>query len=156
MKRQTGLTLVELMVVVAVMAVIAAIAYPLYTNQTQKARRADAKIALETIAMAQERAYTIGGQYYALAAGTLQISTGYKAGKSEQGYYNVAVTLSGGGQGFTLTATPGSGSAQASDAANCTSLTIDHLGTKTATGTASNTCGATIYGVAHHFIESLS
>ena len=44
--RQRGLTLVELMVVVAVMAIIATIAYPIYTNQVQKSRRADAKVAL--------------------------------------------------------------------------------------------------------------
>ncbi len=136
--RQAGLTLVELMVVVAVMAVIAAIAYPLYTNQTQKARRADAKIALETIAMAQERAYTIGGTYYALAAGTLQITPHLKTGKSDKSYYNVAVTLSGGGQGFSITATPDAGASQSGDAGNCASFTVDHLGTKTATGSASN------------------
>ncbi len=74
--RQRGLTLVELMVVVAVMAIIATVAYPLYTAQVQKSRRADAKVALETIAMAQERFYTINGGYTAILS-TLQVSTGH-------------------------------------------------------------------------------
>ena len=137
-KQQTGLTLVELMVVVAVMAVIAAIAYPLYTTQTQKARRADAKVALDTIALAQERFYTINGNYAATLS-SLQVSADIAGGDSNEGYYSIAApTLTGGGQGFTVTATPDSGGAQASDATACASFTIDHLGTKTATGTASN------------------
>ncbi len=132
------MTLVELMVVVAVMAVIAAIAYPLYTTQSQKARRADAKVALETVAMAQERFYTINGSY-ASSLGSLQVSADIAGGNSNEGYYAIgAPTLSGGGQNFTVTATPAAGGAQAGDATNCASFTIDHLGTKTATGTASN------------------
>jgi prepilin-type N-terminal cleavage/methylation domain-containing protein len=59
---QRGLTLIELMIVLAVMAIIAAVGYPLYTNQVQKSRRADAKIALESVAMVEERFYTIYGQ----------------------------------------------------------------------------------------------
>lgn len=138
MKKQRGLTLVELMVVVAVMAVLAAIAYPLYTNQTQKARRADAKVALETIALAQERYYTINGSY-AAALSSLQVSGDIQGGNSDEGYYTIAApTLSGGGQGFSVTATVNSSGAQAGDASNCGSYTIDQLGTKTATGSASN------------------
>ena len=136
--QQAGLTLVELMVVVAVMAVVAAIAYPLYTTQTQKSRRADAKVALETVAMAQERYYTINGRYAATLS-SLQVSADIASGTSNEGYYAIgAPTLAGAGQNFTVTATPASGGAQASDAGNCASFTIDHLGTKTATGTASN------------------
>jgi type IV pilus assembly protein PilE len=139
MTRQTGLTLVELMVVVAVMAVIAAIAYPLYTTQTQKSRRADAKIALETVALAQERAYTLGGRYYLIGASTLQaqLPAAIAGGDSNEGYYAVAITQNT-NQDFTATATPKSNEAQASDATNCASLTLNHLGTKTATGSASN------------------
>lgn len=137
-RKESGLTLVELMVVVAVMAIIAAVAYPLYTNQTQKARRADAKVALETIALAQERFYTINGSY-AGTLGSLQVSSAIQGGTSDEGYYTIAApTLTGGGQGFTATATASSSGAQSGDAGNCGSFTIDHLGAKTKTGSASN------------------
>jgi type IV pilus assembly protein PilE len=136
MKNCKGLTLVELMVVVAVLAVLAGIAYPLYTAQTEKARRADAKIALETIALAQERAYTINGSYASsLGSGTLQISTALAAGGSEEGYYNL--TLAGGGQAFTATATATGG--QSSDT-DCATFTINQLGQKTATDGGGTNC----------------
>ena len=127
--RQRGLTLVELMVVVAVMAIIATVAYPLYTAQVQKSRRADAKVAVETIAMAQERFYTINGSYTADLS-TLQVSTDIQGGASDQGYYTIAnPVLSGGGQGFTVTATRAAGGPQASD--GCVSFTMNHAGEKT-------------------------
>ena len=124
------------MVVVAVLAVLAGIAYPLYTAQTEKARRADAKIALETIALAQERAYTINGSYASsLSSGTLQISTALAAGGSEEGYYNLS--LAGGGQTFTATATATGG--QSSDT-ECATFTINQLGQKTATDGGGTNC----------------
>ena len=136
MRNAKGLTLVELMVVVAVLAVLAGIAYPLYSAQTQKARRADAKIALETIALAQERAFTINGSYAStLGSGTLQISAALASGGSEEGYYNIA--LAGGGQTFTATAT--STGAQ-SDDSDCATFTINHLGQKTATDGGGTNC----------------
>ncbi|MCB1800971.1 MAG: prepilin-type N-terminal cleavage/methylation domain-containing protein [Gammaproteobacteria bacterium] len=138
--RQKGLTLVELMVVVAVMAIIAAIAYPLYTTQTQKARRADAKIALEAIAMAQERFYTANGSY-TTSLSSLQVSTAIQGGNSDEGFYTIAApTLTGGGQGYWVRATADSSGAQASDAANCATFTVDHTGRKTATGGSASTC----------------
>jgi type IV pilus assembly protein PilE len=130
MNTQKGLTLVELMVVVAVLSILASIAYPLYTNQTQKARRADAKIALETIAMAQERLYTVQGSYAsAVSNGTLQLSTTLAAGNTEEGYYTVAIT--GGGQTYSVRATKSSTGAQASDN-DCDWFQIDQTGLKTA------------------------
>lgn len=135
-KRQLGLTLVELMVVVAVLAVLSAIAYPLYTNQTQKARRADAKIALETIALAQERAYTLQGSYAtSLGASTLQLATALAGGASEEGYYNIAIA--GGGQTFTVTATK-TGAQDGDD--DCATFTINQLGQKTATDGGGTNC----------------
>lgn len=137
--KQSGLTLIELMVVVAVMAVVAAVAYPLYTSQSQKARRADAKVALETLALAQERAYTLGGQYYSLAAGTLQVQlpTAIASGDSNEGHYSITVSQNT-NQDFTATATPKSGGAQAGDSSKCSTFTIDQLGTKGHTGSATN------------------
>ena len=127
--RQAGLTLVELMVVVAVMAVLASIAYPLYTDQVQKTRRADAKIALQNVALAQERFYTINGQY-AGNLSSLQVSGAIQGGDSDEGYYTIALSVSG-SDNEQFSATASKTGAQASDD-DCAVFTIDQLGTKTA------------------------
>jgi type IV pilus assembly protein PilE len=143
-----GLTLVELMVVLAVLAVLAGIAYPLYTAQTQKARRADAKIALENIALAQERFFTINGRYSVdyteLYVGTVSAEAAgldWPCGSTTScgtgnGYYTIALANGGNNQTFTVTAQPGAG--QAGDASKCSSFVVDHLGAKTSTGSATN------------------
>jgi len=132
--RQRGLTLVELMVVVAVMAIIATVAYPLYTAQVQKSRRADAKVALHSIALAQERFFTINGAYTASLA-ALQLGTA-----SEQGYYNLSIALAGAdNEQFTATAAASGTGAQASDT-NCAQFTINHQGVKTATDGGGTNC----------------
>lgn len=141
-KKQTGLTLVELMVVVAVMAVIASVAYPLYTAQVQKSRRADAKIALQTVATAQERFYTVNGRYTANLA-SLQVSTDVQGGGSNRGYYDITLAVTGAdSEQFTATADAASGGAQAGDG-DCAQFTIDHLGVQAAEdsgGTANDRC----------------
>ncbi|MCP5414315.1 MAG: type IV pilin protein [Chromatiaceae bacterium] len=135
--RQGGLTLVELMVVVAVMAIIATIAYPIYTNQVQKSRRADAKVALETIASAQERFYTINGSYG--SAANLDDPNGdgddvdsmidpvlARLDRNNDGSPdNYAISVTNGGQTFTVTAT--AQGPQAGDSA-CATFTINQKG----------------------------
>lgn len=49
-----GITLIELLVVMIVVGILAAIAVPTYTNYMVRARRADAKTALEQVRAAQE------------------------------------------------------------------------------------------------------
>jgi len=49
-----GLTLIELLATVVIVAVLAAIAIPVYTNYMTRARRADAKTALEQLRASQE------------------------------------------------------------------------------------------------------
>jgi len=54
MKSKKGITLIELLVVIVIVGVLASIAVPIYTNYMQRARRADAKTALEQLRAAQE------------------------------------------------------------------------------------------------------
>lgn len=55
--KQSGFTLLEIMVVIAIVAVLAAIALPAYTDYTRKARRSDAKVALTGLAQGQDTHY---------------------------------------------------------------------------------------------------
>ena len=63
LKSKRGLTLVELLAVVVIVAVLAAIAIPMYTGYMVRARRADAKTALEQIRAAQEMMRAERGRY---------------------------------------------------------------------------------------------
>jgi type IV pilus assembly protein PilE len=64
----SGLTLIELMVVVAVLAILATIAVPTYDRYQRSARRADGKAALTAVALAQERAFSVYQRYVGLSS----------------------------------------------------------------------------------------
>jgi len=58
-----GITLIELLAVVVIVGILAAVAIPAYTNYLVRARRADAKTALEQLRAAQEMHRAERGQY---------------------------------------------------------------------------------------------
>jgi type IV pilus assembly protein PilE len=58
-----GFTLIELLIVIVIIGVLAAIAIPGYSNYMQRARRADAKTALEQVRAAQEMWRAERGSY---------------------------------------------------------------------------------------------
>ncbi|WP_028492554.1 type IV pilin protein [Thioalkalivibrio sp. ALE19] len=121
MRRQTGFTLIELMIVVAVIAIIAAIAYPAYLDQVRKAHRGDAQTALMQYAQALERCYT---QYNAYDADDCPDAPDIDRYTIDDDDIDA--------REFTLTANPDSTGGQNQDA--CGWLQIDHLGRRTADG----------------------
>lgn len=130
MKRSAaGFTLLELMIAVAIVAILATIAVPSYQDAVRKGRRTDAMAALLDLQMAQEK-YRANNTSYAGTLGAL----GYNA-VSDEGYYDLAITASS-ANAFTATATPKSGTAQASD--SCT-FTITQDGPDVSTA-AKKTC----------------
>lgn len=54
-KRQTGVTLIELMIVIAIVGIVSAFAYPYYGNHVTKTRRTDAHLTLMSNAQLLER-----------------------------------------------------------------------------------------------------
>lgn len=128
--RQSGFTLLELMVVVAIVAILATIAIANYSQYAFRARRADGQELLQHIAAAQERYYSSFNQYTANVA-----NLGYSGtATSDKGYYQVALAVGAGSQSFTATATPQG--AQASD--KCGNLAVTNTGKKSFTGNQSN------------------
>jgi len=114
-----GLTLIELLIVMVIVAILAAISVPMYTGYMTRARRADAKTALEQLRAAEEmRRAEYGAYLNDLAA----LQTSWGAPATNQRYYTISLAATA--TTFTGTATP-TGS-QTVDGA----LTIDHNGTK--------------------------
>jgi type IV pilus assembly protein PilE len=121
MRSEHGITLIELLSVVAIVAILAAIAIPMYTGYMQRARRVDAKTALEQLRASQEmRRAERGGYTSSLAA----LQTSFGGPGATAGYYTITLVANSVAATFTGTATPTG--VQATDGP----LTIDQNGTK--------------------------
>ncbi|MGH8501587.1 MAG: type IV pilin protein [Gammaproteobacteria bacterium] len=134
-RNQRGFTLIELMIVVAVVAILAAIAYPSYQAQVIKTRRADGQAMLNKVMQTQERYYTLRNTYE-----TDLTKLGYPtAGSvaSDEGYYSVSAAACGAGITSCVALTAARQGAQTGDA-RCLNLTLDSLGRKGTTNTATD------------------
>ncbi len=126
-KSKKGITLIELLIVIMIVGILAAIAIPGYNAYMQRARRADAKTALEQIRASQEAFRAERGRYandgdHGNALLLLQNSWGVPT--NPVGDYVISFTLTT-QNSFTAEATPNT-SRQLSDG----SLFIDHNGRK--------------------------
>ena len=124
--KQTGFTLVELMIVVAIVGILAGIGYPSYRAYVIDNNRNDAKAALYKAQLLQEQLYLDNGLYAtSLTSGAVNTLSGWNDGSN---YYTFALDPSAGLGTYTLIATVQASSTQATDS-DCAFFTIDHLGT---------------------------
>jgi type IV pilus assembly protein PilE len=106
---EKGFSLIELMIALAILGIIIAVALPSYRGNVIKARRGDAQQILNSHAQALERYYSTNGRYVTVAG---QTTCGVASVTATANYtYSVSCT----DNTFTVTATPVSGSGQASD-----------------------------------------
>ena len=139
MNKTKGFTLIELMIAVAIIGILVAVALPSYRNSVLRSNRADAHLSLARIATLQEQFFFRNNQYTGDFADIVNGVTSGQPIDSDEDNYSLVVTATGGGTGWTVTATA---QGDQTDDADCNSLTMTNLGVKTALnsgGTANNT-----------------
>ena len=122
MKKNSGFTLIELMIVIVIIGILAAIAYPSYQSALRDSRRSVAEGDLLELSGDMERYYTTNSKY---TGASLAFNESPQEGITK--FYDLSVAIPS-ATAFTLTATPKG--AQAGD--YCGSLSIDSTDTKIA------------------------
>ena len=129
-RKQSGFTLIELIIVVAIVGIIMTFAYGFFGENVISSNRTIGRAALQQAAGTLEKCKTLYGSYN-------HANCGYANFTSESNFYNISVVRTA--TSFTLTATPVSGQAQAGDT-YCTSLTLTNTGQKGGTGSDPSEC----------------
>lgn len=134
-----GFTLIELMITVGIVAILVAIAYPSYADSVRKSRRGQAKADLVSAAQIAERYRSINDSYTGLSVGTGSTDE-ISPNSPQEGTARYTLALSNHtATTFTLTATPNTGTDQASD--TCGALSITETGAKRHSAGDDDVCG---------------
>ncbi len=134
-RRQHGITLMELMIVVVIVGILAAVGYPAYREYTIRAARSEGRGALLEAASRQEQ-FFLDNKSYAEDLADLSLPQ-----NTEHDKYQIAVDDEPADcpvtSCYALTATP---LGRQLDDTACGSLTLNSNGTKGATGDAPDAC----------------
>ena len=122
--RATAFSLIELLIILTIVSILAVFAYPSYTDYQRKARRLDAKTALQEVATSQEQFYVTNRRY---TADLRQLGL---SNLSADGHYVINVAAAD-GQSFTAVAAPAPGSPQTADD-DCQQFSLDNESVKVA------------------------
>ncbi len=124
--RNSGFSLIELMIAVAIVAIIVAVALPAFQGSIRKSRRTEATNALNAAMQAQERWRANSPSYCTLL---LALPTDAPPGLGQlastpNGYYAISMDAATVDQtGYTVVATAVAGTSQADDG-NCARLRV--------------------------------
>lgn len=118
-KTSSGVTLLELMIVVVIISILASLAVPGYRQYTMRSNRAEGAMTLMQMAANQEKFYLQNNTY-----ANNNADLGFPGGESEKGFYALAVNV-GNATNFQVQATAQN---QQADDTDCAILAIDETG----------------------------
>lgn len=128
MRRNTGFTLTEILIVAVIVGILAMIAVPAYNGYVQRANRAAAQQFMLDLASRAEQ-YRLDARNYPTAIGTGAGEIEVAVPEDASDYYSIDIAANNGATPptYTVTATPKAGTIQAGES----TLTLDSAGNRT-------------------------
>ena len=101
-RRQAGVTLMELLVVITIVGILASIAYPAYTQFVRQTNRTDATKTMQLAAQSMERCYSVNFTYVGCSVNGVIVNDTSTIGTPNL-YYTITFAIPD-AQDYTMTA----------------------------------------------------